>query len=138
MKSLRTAHIRMLSLSALSIAPLLLAATAHAAPISPDKTIDVPPPNMPYKPPAPKFSPPPSDGFRWSAEARAPKWVQAWRPLTWPEGDKLRIEAEKTEVMRAGGPDRPCEPLMAWVTEQMPTINESRRTVWREHNDCSK
>ena len=58
--------------------------------------------------------------------------------LTWPEGDKLRTEAEKTEVLRAGGPERPCEPLMAWVTEQMPMINEARRIVWRNQNDSNE
>jgi hypothetical protein len=61
------------------------ASEATAAPISPDKTDKLPPPNEPYKPPPPTWSKPGADGFYWAAEPRAHLWAAAWRSQTWPE-----------------------------------------------------
>ncbi len=85
----------LVALSALVLlAPLAYASSAAAAPISPDKTYKQPPPNVPYKPPPPQFTAPPADGFFWSAEPRAQKWADAWRPITLPETDKMKCEKE--------------------------------------------
>jgi len=71
--------------TALVLSLIAVASDVAAAPIHPDKTLDAPPPNLPYKPPPPTYSPPPAQGFHWSAEPRAHRWASAWRPQTWPE-----------------------------------------------------
>lgn len=91
---LRITKLRLLSASVLLLAPLAASSDASAAPISPDKTYNIPPPDKPYKPPPPQYVPPPADGFHWQAEPRAEKWAAAWRPIKWPEVGKVTCVTE--------------------------------------------
>lgn len=99
MRSMLCLSISISALVSLIAAPRLV----EAAPISPDKTIDVPPPNAPPPPPPPpKFVAPPADGFSWKAESRAERWEAAWRPAKTLKAD--------TEICVTEGGVKKCRP----------------------------